>query len=102
MNALSTNYERLLKLRNNPKSLLTDETVQFMAARGGKSTVLNWMLAGILDTVIDHPKRMRGRFVHGHKGRGRRPHRQRVSHLDTPAFRKKIREARALEVGVGL
>lgn len=77
-------------------SEITDEQVRGMrvdpfyrARQTGKTQMVQEMMENTLATALffiqmyrEHPKRMRGLYVHSHKGRLRRQHKLRVSPLD--------------------
>ena len=69
------------EFKNNPRRALS--RVKFVTARSpGKTSAVDVVQAALQGTAANHAKRMRGRFIHQSKGRGRRRHRINRSWLD--------------------
>lgn len=78
--------------RNILRAIRNGNRFTLTAARGGKSTIIAAQLDALLMTAAEHGRRMRGEYVHRHKGRVQRQYPLRRSLLDSRAFRRAARQ----------
>lgn len=95
-------YNRLLKsMRNNPKSVLRDGSIHLAAPRNaGKTSTASLFINTLAAMMYEHPRRMRGKYVHMRKGRVIRRHAMRTSFADSPLFRGELKRSGRVEISI--